>query len=226
MKKILFSILFLTGMYFTSFAQQGMWALGVYSTIDNVEWQDYSLAPTVGYFISDNMVVGMGFNMGNSTQTTPEVQFDPWGVNSVTLEDETKTSSTNIMPYLRYYISEGFFGQLGVDLGSTKSNTIGNTAVWLTNTNGDYYNAGTDISTTEVKNNTFGWNLMMGYSLGWNDKVFIEPALTISGGSGSGSTTTTQSIYGFGSVTSTSDSNAPNTFDVGLGLGINIRLGE
>ena len=57
----------------TTFAQQGTWALGVGSNLANVAWQDYQLVPTIGYFITDEIVVGSGFSMGSSNDKEASV---------------------------------------------------------------------------------------------------------------------------------------------------------
>ena len=49
------------------FAQKGTVVLGVDSRLDNIAWQEYKLAPTVGYFITDNMMLGIGFQSSSIT---------------------------------------------------------------------------------------------------------------------------------------------------------------
>ena len=98
-----------------SFAQQGTVAIGVGSNLADVSWQDYSLTPTVGYFISDNMMVGMGFSMGSSSidveDGTLNNQGDPNMVG-------TTISSLSISPFFRFYMNDAFFASVGVAIGS------------------------------------------------------------------------------------------------------------
>ena len=76
MKK-LFTILTVVAISTTmTFAQQGSVAIGVGSNLADVSWQDYSLTPTVGYFISDNMMVGTGFAMGSSSEEEYDVEYE------------------------------------------------------------------------------------------------------------------------------------------------------
>ena len=105
MKK-LFTILTVVAISTTmTFAQQGSVAIGVGSNLADVSWQDYSLTPTVGYFITDNMMVGTGFSMGSSSEE----------YNGMTV----KSGSMNISPFFRFYMNDVFLSA-GVAIGSTK----------------------------------------------------------------------------------------------------------
>jgi len=142
-----------------SFAQQGSVAIGVGSNLANVSWQDYSLTPTVGYFITDNMMVGTGFSMGSSSYEEMDTDY--------------KSSGMNISPFFRFYMNDAFFASAGIAIGSVS----------------DSYDAssGGITITGENKTSTFGLNVGVGYSLMWNDRVCIEPSFGIATGSGSSS---------------------------------------
>ncbi len=159
MKK-LFTILTVVAISTTmTFAQQGSVAIGVGSNLADVSWQDYSLTPTVGYFITDNMMVGTGFSMGSETEEISDVEY--------------KESGMNISPFLRYYMNDAFFASAGIAIGSTSSESDAS--------------SGGFTNTSESKTSTFGLNAGVGYSLMWNDKVCIEPSFGIVTGSGSSS---------------------------------------
>jgi hypothetical protein len=200
MKK-LFTILTVVAISTTmTFAQQGSVAIGVGSNLANVSWQDYSLTPTVGYFITDNMMIGTGFSMGSSS--SEDVYLDGWG--DVGNLDE---GSFNISPFVRYYVMESFYASVGIAIGSTSyeedaSDVFGVNAVGEYNTS------------------TFGLNAGVGYSLMWNDRVCIEPSFGIATSSGSA---TSKANFN-GSVTEV-DTDAPSQFGMAIGLGIHIRLG-
>ena len=162
MKK-LFTILTVVAISTTlSFAQQGSVAIGVGSNLANFSWQDYSLTPTVGYFIADNMMIGTGFAMGSETDNYDS--FDASG-NAITVE--TKVSGMSLSPFLRYYMNDAFFGQAGILMSSS------------TDSDGD----------DEDKTSTFGVQAGVGYSLMWNDKVCIEPYLGLETSSGTSEST-------------------------------------
>ena len=145
MKK-LFTILTVVAISTTmTFAQQGSVALGVGSNLANVSWQDYSLTPTVGYFIADNMMVGTGFSMGSVTAEISDAEY--------------KDNEMNISPFLRYYMNDAFFASAGISIGSISS-TIDASTGGFTNT-------------SESKTSTFGLNAGVGYSLMWNERVCI-----------------------------------------------------
>lgn len=158
MKKI-FTMLTVVAISTTlSFAQQGSVAIGVGSNLADVSWQNYSLTPTVGYFITDNMMVGMGFSMGSESDSYDS--FDPTG-NDITID--TKVSGMSLSPFFRYYMNDAFFGKFGMTIAS------------MSDVDGD----------NEMKTSTFGLGFGVGYSLMWNEKVCIEPSFGIETGSGS-----------------------------------------
>ena len=164
MKK-LFTILTVVAISTTlSFAQQGSVAIGVGSNLANVSWQNYSLTPTVGYFIADNMMFGTGFSMGSETLDVEDGTSNSAGDPNMV---ESKLSSMSISPFFRYYMNDAFFASAGIAIGS--------------GTNNDGF--------TEIRTSSFGLNVDVGYSLMWNDKVCIEPRFGIATGSGKSETT-------------------------------------
>lgn len=69
--------------------------------------QDYAILPNVGYFVQDNLAVGLGFGYAGKTE-----------------EDADKIKSVNgeftVAPYARLYKGNGnvkFFGQLAAPMG-------------------------------------------------------------------------------------------------------------
>jgi hypothetical protein len=145
-----------------TFAQQGSVAIGVGSNLANVSWQDYSLTPTVGYFITDNMMVGTGFAMGSSSEEVNDVEF--------------KSGGMNISPFFRFYMNDAFFASAGIAIGSSSYE--------------EDASFGDITDTYEESSSTFGLNAGVGYSLMWNDRVCIEPSFGIATSSGSSSSKT------------------------------------
>ena len=159
MKKI-FTMLTVVAISTTlSFAQQGTVAIGVGSNLADVSWQDYSLTPTVGYFITDNMMVGTGFSMGSSSYEEMDTEY--------------KSGGMNLSPFFRMYFNENLYASAGIAIGSVSDSY-------------DASSGGTTV-TGENKTSTFGLNVGVGYSLMWNDRVCIEPSFGIATGSGSSS---------------------------------------
>ena len=174
-----------------AFAQQGSVAIGVGSNLANVSWQNYSLTPTVGYFISDNIMLGTGFSMGSSSIDVEDGTFNSNGNPNMV---GTSVSTMSISPFFRFYMNDAFFANAGIAIGSGSD----------------------DNGTQEMRSSSFGFDIGVGYSLMWNDRVCIEPSFGIATGSGSSETT-------IGAVTLSADD--PSTFGMAIGLGINIRLG-
>jgi len=158
MKKIITSLMALS-LIFSASAQDGMkgkYLLGASTNIsDTVGWSNIALTPSVGYFVSDNIAVGLGFSLANTNDNG----------DASTFTGETKTSIIEFSPFLRYYTNDKLF----IVAGFTVAN--GN----LTNS----YNDGTSAQTLETKISGFGVDVGVGLSLMWGERVAIEPAFMI-----------------------------------------------
>jgi len=159
MKK-LFTILTVVAISTTmTFAQQGSVAIGVGSNLADVSWQDYSLTPTVGFFITDNMMVGTGFAMGSSSEEDEDWKYE--------------SSGMTLSPFARVYFAGPLYASAGIAITSSSSSQD--------------YDDGTNSNKDEHNTSTFGFNAGIGYSLMWNDRVCIEPSFGIATASGSSS---------------------------------------
>lgn len=66
MRKLI--ILLAVAFTFSASAQEkGDWYVGT-GDMSNVSWKDYSLAPTVGYGFTDNLMVGFGVSQADSSE--------------------------------------------------------------------------------------------------------------------------------------------------------------
>ena len=200
-----------------AFGQQGQVALGVNSQIDNVSWQDYRLVPTVGYFLSDNFMVGTGFNMASQNDGDEMTDTSAASLNTV--------STMSITPFVRYYINERLYASAGIDLTTSKD---------FSDNGYKYTNPftgveATGVSTYEEKESTFGFHAGIGYSLMYKDYICFEPAFVITSSGGSATNTAEYTdIFANGTpvVKNEVKQDAPSTFTMAIRLGINIRLGE
>jgi outer membrane protein len=121
MKKILVMLAFVSTAFFvqaqTTSGQMMIGGSLAFSSVnyDNNNGSDYSsftLAPSFGYFVKDNFVVGASLSLGNSKSGTGAGQ--------------TTTSSFGVGPFARFYkftSSEhfAFFGHAGLSFGNSKS---------------------------------------------------------------------------------------------------------
>jgi len=194
-----------------SFAQSGVVAIGVNSNLADVAWQNYSLQPVVGYFVSDAIMVGTGFAMGTSSET---------GQNGEDLSTYDLSGFT-ISPFVRFYLTEALYASAGIAIGSGSSSDkefddLGPAG------DGDGDVELDEWQNVDISGSTFGLNIGIGYSLMWNDRICIEPSLGMITASGSATETTT---YGDGADAFIYTGDAPTTFDMGIMLGIHIRLG-
>ena len=77
----------------------GDWYVGT-GDINNIAWTDWAVSPTIGYGVTENLMVGMSLN-----QASEEVDMD--------------------IDFHARYFWKGFFGYLGVDGFSTDGMSIG-----------------------------------------------------------------------------------------------------
>ncbi len=159
MKKLILSILALSGLTLASYAQteKGKYILGgtamyesLKSKADNaIAAENFAILPNVGYFVSDNFAVGTGFGFSSSKSSFAS----PTGLNE----------SLEVSPFGRYYAGLSdqfkFFGQASVPMsfGTVKA----------TDANGD---AGAKFGTST----SIGIALSPGFAYFPTKKVGIE----------------------------------------------------
>ena len=228
MKK-LFTILTVVAISTTmTFAQKGTVALGVDSRLDNIAWQDYMLAPTVGYFITDDFMIGVGFQSSSLTDENENISYNTWdNTETRILTEEAFEKNMDLMPFVRYY-----FGNLYVSAGALISSNSGSdeskNGVWVEDwITGEISYEGYDMTTYESESTSLGMSFRIGYSLMWNDRIALEPSFGITTSSGKSKNTTITKPYDTESTTSIETKNpAPNVFNMGVALGIHVRLGK
>ena len=144
-------------------AQQGNILVGATSNIGDQPIIFWGLTPTVGYFITDNLCVGLGLN-SSSSSSEPQQNYN------------VESDSLTLSPYVRYYMNDNpMFFHAGISMGSSK------------NIDDD-----TDFNfKNEVTSSTFGMNIGVGYSLNWGKHFVFEPMLGLSTTSGSTTIKTT-----------------------------------
>ncbi|HTH55637.1 MAG TPA: outer membrane beta-barrel protein [Cyclobacteriaceae bacterium] len=110
---------------------------GVSSTTD---YTTLAFGPSLGYFVANNFAAGAGVNWSSSKYSSDG-------------GPSTTSSSFMFVPFVRYYIAPGFFGQGTFGFGSSK----------------------TASSVSTVKGSATQWSLGIGYAYFLNDHVAIEP---------------------------------------------------
>ena len=196
MKKI-FTILCLSLAVATTNAQeQGTILLGALTDATSAGWSEIQMMPTVGYFISDQMAVGLGLSF-NSTKDEDEYTTS-MGFNPAYTETNT-TTGTNLMPWMRLYMNERMFATaaLAIGMGSDKFEST---------------QAGVD--NTEDKTSSMALVLGGGMSLKWGDYVAIEPGITFQYGTSSVTPDGQDKI------------NGPTTMSLGWNIGICLMMSE
>ena len=68
MKKLILRLALVVGMVFSTTAQnvKGDWYVGT-GDIANVAWTDWSVSPTLGYSVSDKLMIGLGIAQADSS---------------------------------------------------------------------------------------------------------------------------------------------------------------
>ena len=183
MKK-LFTILLVSFLAInTSVAQvegQGTVILGAYTELSNTAWSQAVVTPNIGYFLSDQFVLGLGFSLAN---VTDEDEYEVPNASGGT-DDWTETNiltSMTIAPWMRLYLNEMFFINAGLSIGSTSDKDK--------TTDKDYsqwYDSDLElVSETVDKTSSFGLNVGAGASILWGDHIAFEPMFGFSMGSSS-----------------------------------------
>lgn len=69
MKKLILSLALIVGMAISTNAQnaKGDWYVGT-GDVANVAWTDWAISPTLGYGVSDKLMVGLGLVQADSTE--------------------------------------------------------------------------------------------------------------------------------------------------------------
>ena len=160
MKKLLLSIIAVAGLAFSSNAQteQGKWVLGgaVSFTSEKAEGADkanteFSIIPSVGYFVANDISVGVGVGYTSSK----DIGFE-------------KTSAFIVSPFGRYYKSIGesgqfkFFGQVSVPMAFGKVEDV---------------DADGNVGDEQGKTTVIGVNLAPGFAFFPSKRVAIEFSL-------------------------------------------------
>lgn len=109
------------------------------------KYNQINFNPKVGYFVIDNLAVGLGVDLASAT-------FKAEGSNN-----KNTQSAFTVTPFVRYYLDMGLFFQGQVGFGNQKDKTVA------------------DNTTTTTKNNVLDWALGVGYAYFLNDHVAIEP---------------------------------------------------
>jgi len=101
MRNLILTVAMICGFIFTSQAQNnaGDWYVGT-GDIANVAWTEWSISPTIGYGVNDNLIVGCSVAQADSSA---DIDID----------------------FHARYFWKGFFGYLAVDGFSTDGMSVG-----------------------------------------------------------------------------------------------------
>ena len=190
----------------TSFSQveQGTFILGGTTELSNTPWSLVTMEPSIGYFVSDQIAIGLGFSLGTTSQDNERDNgTDKW-------TETHSTSDMSIGPWMRLYMGEMFFINAGVAIGmgsETEKTTDKDLSGW-------YDSDGSLVSEKVDKTSSFGLQVGAGASILWGDHIAFEPMFGLNMGSSSVTPFDQDKVKG------------PSTMNVGFRIGICVMLGN
>ena len=210
-------------------AQKGKITLGMDYELTNNQsdyyyyYNEYNVTPTlepnVGYFITDNIVVGLGFKSGAN-----EV-IDNRSVSSIgphiAYKNTYERKYQSISPFVKYY-HKNLFASVKYSQVNSSYDDNSETPIWFLDTNGvntfDGF-AYNNYFTEEVKS-TFSFNI--GYQLAYNDKIYFEPSIGISKSTGK---RMRKNMSDPNNIITNNDDDI-NDLNFGINLSVHLRLGK
>ena len=167
-------------------------------TVDGPKITAFNISPNVGYFIMDNVAVGLRLGYGSQKNTQKDVP-------AAGDETVTKQSDFTISPFARYYVSmadkAGLFLDASVDIGSGKTTT-------------DVTTGGTTVS-NETTDKSFGINVRPGVY--W----FVTDHIGLEGTFGSLGYNSNKNDNGANPATETKSSSFGLNLNTGIAVGFN-----
>ncbi|MEJ6748928.1 MAG: hypothetical protein QNK60_03275 [Flavobacteriales bacterium] len=240
MKKLIGTLLLSCFFIVTANAQKGKFTLGLdyQGTNNNYIYAydiysygyygaTYNFQPRIGYFVTDNIEIGLGYKSGENYRESQYIAYNPNGMgenhNYINSSDDTYRSFS---PYVKYYFSS-MFVSARFSLNKTSNYNMYQSPIWQIDTNGLYYVEGVDVNEYNYTNKNVSTEISVGYVLSYNDKIFFEPSVSVVNQTADVeniSTTTTAD----GLVTEISNYNYPKSESVQfkLNIGLSLRLGK
>lgn len=187
----------------------------------------YNTQAEVGYFLSDKLLLGLGFRMAERSNEQEYDNMDPYGSSSSHAYVNTnKTTYMNASPFVRWY-SGDFFVSASASYRTSMYEYHNYNPYWVYNESdqkGDFL--GFEQTESFNKDRIFSMGLNAGYSLAYNDRIFVEPSIAFMK-SFSHSSDHTSATYLDGTVVVEDNDNPGATaFDLGLYVSVHLRLGK
>ena len=188
---ILFSILFIT----TSFSQKGDFTLGVdYSQNNQNSIYGYDIMyypygyyntpnmnfqPRIGYFISDNIEIGLGYKSGDNEIERTYIAYNPSGIGeNYNYSNKSNYTYNSYSPYLKYY-KNNMFISARFSINETNNMDNNNYPIWTLDSNGVYIVNSVDNYEYRYNTKTTTTEISIGYVLSYNKKIFLEPSFSL-----------------------------------------------
>lgn len=163
-------------------AQKGDFHIGVNA---NTSQYDYlygyygyfswlELMPEVGYYVNDRLVVGVGYHQNNRISSQEILSYNPF-YPDITEEINyfTSLSSVRGKTFAQFYFDK-LFVRAGIEYRSSVNNSYSESPYWT-----DSILSSVGEWEYETVTEEMGVSLALGYSLKYNDKIRIEPSLSV-----------------------------------------------
>ena len=194
MKKSLTTVLFSFLFFSISFSQKSDFTLGVDFSQNNQNYNygydiyypygyyygpTYNFQPRIGYFISDNIEIGLGYKSGKNDIERIYIAYNPSGTgDNYSYSNKSNYSYNFYSPYLKYYKNNMF---ISARLSIKESNNMDNNdyPIWTLDSNGVYMVNSFDNYEYKYNSQTTTTEISVGYILSYNDKIFFEPSFSV-----------------------------------------------
>ncbi len=224
-----------------SYAQKGKISIGVdYVKVDNsyiysydlypygYYGPSYSFEPRVGWFVSDNVEIGLGFKKGDNEVEYEYTSRNPSGNgDDFTYNNMQSYSYKTFSPYVKYYKND-FFVSARISLSSKSGSYNSLNPVWEADTNGFYKVVGYDKYISETSSFVKTTSFSIGYVLSYNDRLFFEPSLGIKTNYGEVESKNENEFYYDSSIQEDNTVVSPisNSSQLSINLAVSLRLGK
>jgi len=118
-----------------------------------------NITPKVGYFIMDNLAVGLEIGVKTSN--------DEANIEVFNMKRTINSTAFSVAPFARYYLNNGLFFE-GLGGIGTQKTTVSNDGELI------------GEPTTELDQTTFGFRAGVGYAIELGDHVVLEPTVNYS----------------------------------------------
>jgi outer membrane protein len=117
------------------------------NTTDGPKTSSFNISPSFGYFIIDNLSLGLDFNYKTLTTKQKILTLNPDGINGMIVDEKITQNTLSIIPTATYFFSKGKarpYINAGIGYGNTKQKN-------------NYSDLSAEVSNYSTSNNGLVW---------------------------------------------------------------------